>query len=110
MTWITVIWVMNAGAFLTLAAFAARLARVWETREKRFKVVAKSANLEMWEWDLERNEIGVSPTGRALLGLPAFGKITFQQLMTRWHAEDRDRVRQAVNEAIQNGKDCHVEF
>ena len=25
MNWITVIWLMNAGAFLTLAAFAARL-------------------------------------------------------------------------------------
>jgi PAS domain S-box-containing protein len=110
MSWITVIWVMNAGAFLTLAAFAARLARVWETSGKRFNLAAKSANLEMWEWDLERDEICVPPTGRAQLGLPAFGKITFQHLMPRWHADDRDRVRQAVNEAIQNGKDCDVEF
>ena len=109
MSWITVIWVMNAGAFLTLAAFAARLARVWETRE-RFNLAAKSANLEMWEWDLERDEICVAPTCRAQLGLPAFGRITFQHLMPRWHADDRDRVRQAVNEAIQNGKDCDVEF
>lgn len=93
-----------------LAAFAARLARIWETREKRFNFAAKSANLEMWEWDLERDEICVPPTGRAQLGLPAFGRITFQHLMPRWHAEDRDRVRQAVNEAIQNSKDCHLEF
>jgi PAS domain S-box-containing protein len=110
MSWITVIWLMNAGAFLTLAAFAAHLARVWETREKRFNLAAKSANLEMWEWDLERDEICVPTTGRAQLGLPAFGRITFEHLMPRWHAEDRDRVRQAVNEAIQNGKDCQVEF
>jgi PAS domain S-box-containing protein len=110
MSWITVIWAMNAGAFLTLAAFAARLARVWETREKRFNLATESANLEMWEWDLERDEICVPPTGRAQLGLPAFGRITFQHLMPRWHAEDRDRVRQAVNEAIQNGKDYHIEF
>ncbi len=110
MSWITVIWLMNAGAFLMLAAFAVRLARVWETREKRFNLAAKSANLEMWEWDLERDEICVPPTGRAQLGLPAFGRITFQHLMPRWHPEDRERVRQAMNEAIQNVKDCHVEF
>src|SRR6266568_6166974 len=110
MSWITVIWLMNAVAFLTLAAFAARLARVWETREKRFNLAAKSANLEMWEWDLERDEICVPLTGRAQLGLPAFGRITFQHLMPRWHPEDRERVRQAMNEAIQNVKDCHVEF
>ncbi len=110
MNWITVIWLMNAGAFLTLAAFAARLARAWEIREKRFNLAAKFANLEMWEWDLERDEICVSPTRRAQLGLPAFGTITFQHLMPSWHAEDRDRVRQAVNKAIQNGKDYRVEF
>jgi len=110
MNWIAVIWLMNAGAFLTLAAFAARLARAWETREKRFNLAAKSANLELWEWDLERDEICVPPPRRAQLGLPAFGRITFQHLMPSWHAEDRDRVRQAVNEAIQNGKDCHVKF
>ena len=110
MNWITVIWVMNAGAFLTLAAFAARLARVWKSREKRFNLAAKSANLEMWEWDLERDEICVPPTGRDRLGLPAFGKVTFQHLMRSWHVEDRYKVRQAVNEAIQNRKDYHVEF
>jgi PAS domain S-box-containing protein len=110
MSWITVIWAMNAGAFLTLAAFAARLARAWETGEKRFNLAAKSANLEMWEWDLETDKIRIPPTLRAQLGLPAFGRITFEHLMLRWHAEDRDRVRQAVNESIQNGKDYHVEF
>jgi PAS domain S-box-containing protein len=110
MSWITVIWAMSAGAFLTLAAFAARRARAWETSQKRFNLAAKSANLEMWEWDLERDEICVPPTRRAQLGLPAFGGITFEHLMLRCHAEDRDRVRQAVNEAIQNGKDYRVEF
>lgn len=110
MSWITIIWAMNAGAFLTLAVFAARWTRAWETREKRFNLATKSANLEMWEWDLKKNEICVPPIRRAQLGLPAFGRITFEHLIPRWHADDRDRVRQAMNKAIQNGKDYHVEF
>jgi len=64
----------------------------------------------MWEWDLKKNEICVPPIRRAQLGLPAFGRITFEHLIPRWHADDRDRVRQAMNKAIQNGKDYHVEF
>src|SRR5215471_18137617 len=88
MSWITVIWLMNAGAFLTLGAFAAHLARAWETREKRFKLAANSANFETWEWDLEKDEICVPPIHRAQLGLPDFGRITLEHLMPRWHAED----------------------
>jgi signal transduction histidine kinase len=89
---------------------AARLVPEQEIREKLFNFAADSANLEMWEWDLESDEIWVTPTRRAQLGLPAFGRITFGQLVSPWHVEDRDRVSFALNEAIRNGKDCDVEF
>jgi PAS domain S-box-containing protein len=91
-------------------ARAARLARELEISEKRFNLAADSANLGMWEWDLEKDEIWVSPTRRAQLGFPASGRITFEELISRWHADDRDKVRRAVNDAIQNGKDYQVEF
>jgi len=184
MNWITVIWSMNAGACLTLAAFygavwskqrenrvyllfscsaaavavisafelwmmhawtveqyqllvrwihvptwvltaivaamayklssdiarAARLTRELELSEKRFNLAADSANLGMWEWDLEKDEIWVTPTRRAQLGFSASGKITFEELISRWHEDDRDKARQAVNEAIQHGKDYQAEF
>ena len=89
---------------------AARLAPELEIREHLFNFATNSADPEMWEWDFERDEICVPSTLRARLGLPAFGMITFEHLISCWHAEDRDRVRQAVNEAIQNGKDYLVEF
>jgi PAS domain S-box-containing protein len=91
-------------------ARAARLTRELEISEKRFNLAADSANLGMWEWDLEKDEIWVSPTRRAQLGFPASGRITFEELISRWHEGDRDRVRQAVNEAIQQGKDYQAEF
>ena len=185
MSWITVIWSMNAGACLTLAAFygavwskqrekrvyllfscsaaaaavisvfelwmmhartveqyqllvrwthlptcvlivsfvvvmayelsndrarAARITRELELSEKRFNLAADSGNLGMWEWDLEKDEIWVTPTRRAQLGFSTSGKITFEELISRWHQDDRDKVRQAVNEAIQHGKDYQAEF
>jgi PAS domain S-box-containing protein len=90
-------------------ARAARLTCELEISEKRFNLAADSANLGMWEWDLEKDEIWVSPTRRAQLGFPS-GRITFEELISRWHEDDRDKVRQAVNEALQKGKDYRVEF
>src|SRR6059036_843900 len=83
----------------------AQLAQKLERSEKRFNLAADSANLGMWEWDLEKDEIWVTPTRRAQLGFSASGKITFEELISRWHEDDRDKVRQAVNEAIEHGKD-----
>src|SRR6184192_1539921 len=91
-------------------ARAARLTPELENSEKRFNLAADSASLGMWEWDLEKDEIWVTPTRRAQLGLPASGKITFEDLISRWHEDDRDKVRQAMNEAIQHGKDYQAEF
>ena len=91
-------------------ARAARLNHELEVSEKRFNLAADSAQLGMWEWDLEKDEIWVSPTRRAQLDFPASGRITFEELISRFHADDRDKVRQAVNEAIQYGKDYQAEF
>ena len=91
-------------------ARAARLTRELEISEKRFNLAADSAKLGMWEWDLEKDDIWVSPTRRAQLGFPARGRITFEELISRWHADDRGKVWQAVNDAIQNGTDYQAEF
>jgi len=91
-------------------AQAARLTRELETSDKRLNLAADSANLGMWEWDLDKDEIWVSPTRRAQLGFPASGKITFEDLISVWHVDDREQVRQAVKEAIEYGKDYEAEF
>ena len=91
-------------------ARAAGLTRELEISEKRFNLAADSANLGMWEWDLEKDEVWVTPTRRAQLGFPSSGRITFEELVSRWPADYRDKVRQAVNEAIEHGKDYEAEF
>jgi len=91
-------------------ARAAHLARELEVSEKRFNLAADSANLGIWEWDLEKDEIWVTPTRRAQLVFPASERITFDELTSRWHADDRDKVYQAIDKAIQDGKDYQAEF
>ena len=90
-------------------ARGARLAHELELSDKRLSLAADSADLGLWEWDLSKDEIWVSPTRRAQLGFPVSGKITFEDLICRWHADDRDKVRQTLRDAIENGKDYEAE-
>jgi len=89
---------------------AAHIARELEISEKRLNLAADSANLGMWEWDLAKDEIWVTPTRRAQLGCPVSGRVTFEDLLSRWHADDRDKVWQAVKKAIAERKDYNVEY
>src|SRR5436309_9488078 len=91
-------------------ARAAHLARELEISDRRLNLAADSADLGLWEWDLSKDEIWVTTTRRAQLGFPVSGKITFEDLISRWHPDDRDKVRQALRDAIENGKDYEEEF
>ncbi|PYJ59616.1 MAG: PAS domain-containing sensor histidine kinase, partial [Verrucomicrobia bacterium] len=89
---------------------AARLASELELSDKRLNLAADSADLGLWEWDLSKDEIWVTPTHRAKLGFPVSGKITFEDLISGCHPDDRDKVRQTIQDAIENGKDYEAEF
>src|SRR5437868_10256469 len=91
-------------------AQAAHLACELELSHKRLNLAADSADLGLWEWDLSKDEIWVTPTRRAQLGFPVSEKITFEDLISRWHADDRDKVRQALRNAVESGKDYNEEF
>ncbi|PYX13272.1 MAG: PAS domain-containing sensor histidine kinase, partial [Acidobacteria bacterium] len=87
-----------------------RLTRELKITEKRLTLTADSAGVGLWEWDLDKNEIWVTPTRRAQLGFRVSGKITFEDLISRWHPDDREQVRLALKEAVEEGRDYDVEF
>jgi PAS domain S-box-containing protein len=89
---------------------AVRLAHELELTEKRLALTTDSAGVGLWEWDLNKNEIWVTPNRRAQLGLPASGKIRFEHLISRSHPDDREQVRLTLKEAVENGRDYDVEF
>ena len=91
-------------------ARGARLTRELKITEKRLTLTADSAGVGLWEWDLDKNEIWVTPTRRAQLGFRVSGKITFEDLISRWHPDDREQVRLALKEAVEEGRDYDIEF
>src|SRR5215469_1474425 len=67
--------------------------------EERMRVAAEAINLGIWEWDLSKDEIWATNARRALVGWPASGKIALNDFIRRLHPEDRDRVRQIIDDA-----------
>ena len=78
--------------------------------EERMRVAAQAVNLGIWEWDLSKDEIWATNARRALLGLPASGKIALEDFICRLHPDDRDRVRHTIDDAIHSGGDFDSEY
>jgi two-component system, LuxR family, sensor kinase FixL len=78
--------------------------------EDRMRAAAEAVNLEIWEWDLSKNEIRATNARRALLGWPVSGTIALNDLICRLHPDDRDRIRQTIDDAIHKGEDFDSEY
>lgn len=78
--------------------------------EERMSLAVDAANLGLWEWNVSKDELWGTPARRALLGLPASGKIKLEDGLSKVHVDDRDRVRQTFMDAVKTGKNYHVEY
>src|SRR5438094_4097423 len=74
------------------------------------RMTPEAVNLGIWEWDLSKDEIWATNARRALLGWPASGKITLKHFISGLHRHDRDRIRHAIDEAIQKGQGFDSEY
>jgi PAS domain S-box-containing protein len=78
--------------------------------EERMRLATDAVNLGIWEWDLRKDQIWATNRGRALLGRPVSGKVTFEHFLSHVHPDDRDRIRQMIDHAIEERKDYDSEF
>ncbi|PYJ23037.1 MAG: hypothetical protein DME99_03935, partial [Verrucomicrobia bacterium] len=78
--------------------------------EERMSLAADAANLGMWEWNVNTDEMWSTKMRRALFRLPASGKITFKDLISLVHIDDRDRIQEALKHAIESGEDYASEY
>jgi PAS domain S-box-containing protein len=84
--------------------------RALRESEERMSLAAEAANLAVWEWDLSKDEVWTTGTHRELPGRPVSEKGTMENFVSRLHIDDRDRVRQALKDAIDSGKEFASEF
>jgi two-component sensor histidine kinase len=66
---------------------------LWET--KNLKRALHAAGVALWSWSVESDAFAMDEQGFALWGLPQTTEVTFEDLSSRIHPADRDRVRAA---------------
>jgi PAS domain S-box-containing protein len=84
--------------------------RALRESEERMSLAAEAANLAVWEWDLSTDQVWTTGTHRELPGRPVSEKRTLESFISRLHIDDRDRIRQALKDAINSGEDFASEF
>ncbi|WP_141683990.1 PAS domain-containing protein [Rhizobium sp. AC44/96] len=67
--------------------------------EERLSTAAIAADVGLWVWDIQKNDIWVSESGRQLFGLGVEGT-TFEHLVKVVHPDDRRPFWRAVGEAL----------
>jgi PAS domain S-box-containing protein len=78
--------------------------------EERLSVTADAANLGLWTWDLERNEIWATEKWRALFGFARAETLDLNPVLQRLHADDREAVRQTIATAWTEGGRYEIEY
>ena len=80
-------------------------------REEQLRLALDAAHMGFWERHLESERITCSHHLKQLYGLaPNTSELTYETFLGMVHPEDRDRLRQADQQAIEIGEKCDIEF
>ena len=82
---------------------AARLSRLLSESEQRMNLAAESAKLGMWHWDVGRDEIWMTETGRELFDFHPERRLSYGAFAERVHPEDRAARDAVIHQALETG-------
>ncbi len=102
---------LSALARSTAAAIATvSMREAVKDREARLNMAIVAGSLGAWEWDFASDEILASAQCRGHLGLAAYAPFSYVQLLASTHADDRDRLMEAMDLARDTMHDLDIEF
>ncbi|HEX5022427.1 MAG TPA: ABC transporter substrate binding protein, partial [Candidatus Binatia bacterium] len=78
--------------------------------EGRLSLAASAANLAVWEWDVEHDEVWLDNKGRSFFGWEQSERINPARFIERLDPEDRERVRQTIDRSLEQGADYSAEY
>jgi diguanylate cyclase (GGDEF)-like protein/PAS domain S-box-containing protein len=100
-------------AFLSYRSSLAKLSALNEQlqqAEDRNHIALASANIAIWEWDLNTQEQKWSEDCQKLLGLAPHVPVSFETFIQAVHPEDRTKLKHDVEGAIRDHRDHNCEF
>ena len=78
--------------------------------EDRITLAAEVAQLGIWELETQSGKFWVSDNGRRLFGFAPEAELTYENLRTRVHPDDRDRLKAIVTRAVEKKASYLVEY
>lgn len=78
--------------------------------EEKLRLALEASGQGTWDWNLVAGELFWSDKCKALFGLETDAVVTHDVFLQLIHPEDRERIRQAVSQALELRKDYDVEM
>lgn len=76
----------------------------------RMSLAASAANLGLWVWDVEQDDIWITEKGRELFGFAQSEPIDLSRFLQAVHQEDRPRLQEMVRDAVARGGEYESEY
>ena len=97
-------------------AFNEMLARIQQNETdlyrsaERFRLAIEAAKIGTWDWNLVRDEVEWNDRNYEIFGVKPGTPVTSQVFFSLVHADDRARMKAAVEQASNSGADFSIEF
>jgi two-component system sensor kinase FixL len=78
--------------------------------DMRMSLAASAANLGLWVWDIERDDIWITPEGRTFFGISESERLNLDTFLKAIHEEDRPRVETLIRGSFTEGGDYEREY
>lgn len=78
--------------------------------EERLRLATEAADIGMWFWNLETDELLWTTRCKALFGLGADIDISYERFLAAIYVEDRDLTHAAVKQAIETNREYEIEY
>ena len=79
---------------------ARKLAIDLKESQQRMELAGRAASLEMWEWDVLKDEIWATRSTDRLAGIDAADRIKFDQYLETVHPDDQEALREVISQAL----------
>lgn len=77
--------------------------------EQRMDLAVTAADIAIWVWDINHDQVWVNDKGRELFEVPENGVMNLKQFVNTFHPEDRDGVHSAIVQSLQGNGDYESE-
>jgi PAS domain-containing protein len=78
--------------------------------EARASLAADAAGADLWILNVETGYYWITPKNRELLQFAEHVPVTFEDVLERVHAEDRERVRWIVAQVLKTGEEGSIDY